>query len=200
MSDRRRWVGQGRAVAASFSIAFLALCLVGYDPADPPGHAVVPAQNPPTNLCGPVGATLAHALMTAVGRGVIRDPVCFDRLGTIAGPTPEARRTGASSGWGPRPGNPGRVGPDPEGSTRRVGRAPPWGPGDTSARRPWPSSKGSSARRDAPDPGGVRTSSAWPLPDDPPVWPIQEASGLIRSLRAARLPLRTAPVPGAGWP
>ena len=69
MSDRRRWVGQGRAVAASFTIAFFALCLVGYDPADPPGHAVVPAHNPPTNLCGPVGATLAHALMMAVGRG-----------------------------------------------------------------------------------------------------------------------------------
>ena len=69
MSDRRRWVGQGRTILSLCAIAFLGLCLVGYDPADRPGHALEPANNPPSNPCGPVGAALAHFLMTAVGRG-----------------------------------------------------------------------------------------------------------------------------------
>ena len=69
MSDRSRWVGQSRAVAALAIIAFLALCLAGYDPADAPGQGAIPANHPPANPCGPVGAVLAHALMTTLGQG-----------------------------------------------------------------------------------------------------------------------------------
>ncbi len=68
MLDRRRWARQGRACAFLFFVAFLALSLVGYDPADPPGLAAEPANEPPTNPCGPVGATLAHLLFVTVGR------------------------------------------------------------------------------------------------------------------------------------
>ena len=69
MSDRARWVAPGQALVAIAAVAFLTLSLVGYNPADAPGHALVPALSPPTNLCGPVGATLAHWLMTSLGRG-----------------------------------------------------------------------------------------------------------------------------------
>ena len=69
MSDRARWVGPGRALVAVAGIAFLALSLIDYNPADAPGHALLPAISPPTNLCGPVGASLAHWLMNSLGRG-----------------------------------------------------------------------------------------------------------------------------------
>ena len=69
MSDRRRWVGQGRTVATLFAIVFLGLCLIGYDPGDLPGHAIEPPNQPPSNPCGPVGASLAHSLMITVGLG-----------------------------------------------------------------------------------------------------------------------------------
>ncbi|MFN0051807.1 MAG: DNA translocase FtsK [Planctomycetales bacterium] len=48
---------------------FLALCLVSYDPADPPGTSVFPPRTQTTNLCGPVGAWTAHGLHQAVGMG-----------------------------------------------------------------------------------------------------------------------------------
>ncbi len=67
MFDRRRWAGQVRAGSLLFAVAFLAISLVGYDPADAPGHAAEPPQSPPANPCGPVGASLAHALYSAVG-------------------------------------------------------------------------------------------------------------------------------------
>src|SRR5947209_17049945 len=67
MFDRRRWARHGRAVALLFAVAFLAISLFGYDPADPPGHSAEPPNDPPTNPCGPVGATLAHALFAWVG-------------------------------------------------------------------------------------------------------------------------------------
>ena len=69
MSDRRRWVGQTRSVAILFVLMFLGICLIGYDPADPPGSGREPANHPPANPCGPVGAVLAHLLMTTVGCG-----------------------------------------------------------------------------------------------------------------------------------
>ena len=68
MFDRRRWARHGRACAFLFVVAFLALSLVGYDPADPPGLAAEPVNNPPSNPCGPVGAALAHLLFVTVGR------------------------------------------------------------------------------------------------------------------------------------
>jgi len=68
MFDRRSGAGHGRGLALLFAVAFLALCLVGYDPADPPGSDAVPPNNPPANPCGPVGATLAFALFVTVGR------------------------------------------------------------------------------------------------------------------------------------
>jgi S-DNA-T family DNA segregation ATPase FtsK/SpoIIIE len=51
-----------------FAVAFLALCLAGYDPADPPGTSAFPPNPTPANPCGPVGAAVAHALRITVGR------------------------------------------------------------------------------------------------------------------------------------
>src|SRR3712207_1074313 len=67
MLDRRRWARHGRAGSLLFAVLFLALCLLGYDPADPPGTASMPANSPPANPCGPVGAAVAHALFSTVG-------------------------------------------------------------------------------------------------------------------------------------
>jgi S-DNA-T family DNA segregation ATPase FtsK/SpoIIIE len=49
------------------AIVFLGLSLAGYSPADPPGWAAEPLNQPTANLCGPVGATLAHALFLVLG-------------------------------------------------------------------------------------------------------------------------------------
>lgn len=67
MLDRRRWARHGWAGSLLFGVAFLALCLAGYDPADPPGSAAYPANDPIRNPCGPVGAIAAHALFSTVG-------------------------------------------------------------------------------------------------------------------------------------
>ncbi|WP_435016922.1 DNA translocase FtsK [Tundrisphaera sp. TA3] len=67
MLDRRRWARHGWAGSLLFAVSFLALCLIGYDPADPPGSAASPANDPATNPCGPVGAAIAHVLFTSVG-------------------------------------------------------------------------------------------------------------------------------------
>lgn len=67
MIDRQRLKQHGRATALLFACAFLALSLVGYDPADPPGSAVSPANDPVRNPCGPVGAALAHLAFQTVG-------------------------------------------------------------------------------------------------------------------------------------
>ena len=67
MLDRQRLARRGRFLAALFAWAFLTLSLAGYDPADPPGTAAAPANETPTNPCGPVGAWVAHALCQSVG-------------------------------------------------------------------------------------------------------------------------------------
>jgi S-DNA-T family DNA segregation ATPase FtsK/SpoIIIE len=87
MFDRRRWVRHGRALGLAFAVAFLALSLFGYDPADPPGRGSEPPNNPPNNPCGPVGAALAHLLFVGVGRAsflvlfasVVADLLAFRR-------------------------------------------------------------------------------------------------------------------------
>jgi S-DNA-T family DNA segregation ATPase FtsK/SpoIIIE len=69
MLDRQRLTRHGRGSALLFACAFLAMSLASYDPADPPGSAVEPPDLTTGNLCGPVGATLAHALFVSVGWG-----------------------------------------------------------------------------------------------------------------------------------
>ncbi len=62
MLDRHRltWQGLGCALLSTVIVAYLGLSLGGYDPADPPGSASVPANARVDNPGGPVGATLAH--------------------------------------------------------------------------------------------------------------------------------------------
>ena len=67
MLDRQRLARYAPALGLLLATIFLALSLAGYDPADPPGSAASPANDPPANPCGPVGATLAHVLFTTVG-------------------------------------------------------------------------------------------------------------------------------------
>jgi S-DNA-T family DNA segregation ATPase FtsK/SpoIIIE len=67
MLDRERLSRQIRDCAMLFFVVFLGLSLSGYDPADPPGSAVFPANSMPKNPCGPVGASLAHAAFQAFG-------------------------------------------------------------------------------------------------------------------------------------
>ncbi len=67
MLDRQRLSRNSRGLALLFACVFLALSLLGYDPGDAPGSAAYPANDPPKNYCGPVGALLAHVLFTAFG-------------------------------------------------------------------------------------------------------------------------------------
>jgi S-DNA-T family DNA segregation ATPase FtsK/SpoIIIE len=67
MLDRDRLKAPGLGFGLLFLTAFLTLSLVGYDPADPPGTAVDPPNQPVANPCGPVGATLAHLAFQTVG-------------------------------------------------------------------------------------------------------------------------------------
>ncbi len=60
MFDRDRMARHAQGYALLFLVVFLGLSLGGYDPADPPGTAVRPAHSPVMNLCGPVGASIAH--------------------------------------------------------------------------------------------------------------------------------------------
>src|SRR5690349_15496316 len=67
MSVRQRVLRSAPLIAFALAIVFLGLSLLGYDPADPPGRAAEPANQPPSNPCGPVGAALAHGLFTTMG-------------------------------------------------------------------------------------------------------------------------------------
>ena len=69
MLDRTRLARNAQAGALLLLTAFLALSLVGYDPADPPGSSAFPTNDPPGNPCGPVGASLAHVFAEAFGAG-----------------------------------------------------------------------------------------------------------------------------------
>ena len=67
MLERPRLARYGPASALLLALIFLVLSLASYDPADPPGSAVAPANDPVANPCGPVGALLAHGLNQALG-------------------------------------------------------------------------------------------------------------------------------------
>jgi S-DNA-T family DNA segregation ATPase FtsK/SpoIIIE len=67
MLDRQQLARNGPASALLLVVIFLALSLAGYHPGDAPGLGAEPANDPPTNPCGPVGATLAFVLFQALG-------------------------------------------------------------------------------------------------------------------------------------
>ena len=67
MLDPRQLKRNAPALALLFCVLFLALSLVGYDPADSPGSAVFPPNAITKNPCGPVGAALAHVLQSVFG-------------------------------------------------------------------------------------------------------------------------------------
>ncbi len=67
MSLRQKVLRSAPRTAIALALVFLALALVGYDPADAPGWASAPANHPPHNPCGPVGAALAHGLFLSLG-------------------------------------------------------------------------------------------------------------------------------------
>ncbi|CAG0995430.1 DNA translocase SftA [Phycisphaerales bacterium] len=49
--------------------AFVMGSLIGYHPADPPGHVIWPANQPISNWCGPMGATMAYTFFKVLGFG-----------------------------------------------------------------------------------------------------------------------------------
>jgi S-DNA-T family DNA segregation ATPase FtsK/SpoIIIE len=70
MLDRTRLGRRGRDAALVVAWMFLALSLLGYDPADPPGSVATPPRPGPANPCGPVGAAIAFAAVQTLGFGV----------------------------------------------------------------------------------------------------------------------------------
>ncbi|MGE5756881.1 MAG: DNA translocase FtsK [Planctomycetaceae bacterium] len=67
MLDRQRLLRHAPGSVLLLALAFLTLSLAGYDPADVPGVAAEPPNQPPSNPCGPVGAMLAHLLFQGLG-------------------------------------------------------------------------------------------------------------------------------------
>ncbi|TVQ31036.1 MAG: DNA translocase FtsK [Phycisphaeraceae bacterium] len=49
---------------------FTTSALISHHPADPPGHASTPLNDPVANWCGPVGASIAHHSAALLGPGV----------------------------------------------------------------------------------------------------------------------------------
>ncbi|MEY3026885.1 MAG: putative translocase FtsK, partial [Planctomycetota bacterium] len=69
-------------VLAAGALLLTVLSLASFDAADPPSFAVAIPNDPPANLCGKVGAAVAHRLYEVFGVGVWI-PVCF--LGALLG-------------------------------------------------------------------------------------------------------------------
>ncbi|MFO1096167.1 MAG: DNA translocase FtsK 4TM domain-containing protein [Planctomycetaceae bacterium] len=69
MIDYRRLTTDLLALALLAACVFVALSLYSFDPADPPGFTVYPANSHVLNLCGPVGAQVAFHLRDALGLG-----------------------------------------------------------------------------------------------------------------------------------
>ena len=67
MLDRQWLTRYGSASTLALATVFLALSVLGYNPADSPGSAADPPNNPAANPCGPVGATLASLLIQSFG-------------------------------------------------------------------------------------------------------------------------------------
>ncbi|HWE38428.1 MAG TPA: DNA translocase FtsK 4TM domain-containing protein [Isosphaeraceae bacterium] len=70
MLDRSRLGRRGRDAALVVAWMFLALSLLGYDPADPPGAVEAPPRSATANPCGPVGAAIAFVGVQSLGFGV----------------------------------------------------------------------------------------------------------------------------------
>ncbi len=67
MLNRQSLARSAPAWGLLLATIFVALSLLGYQPADAPGLASLPANDPPNNPCGPVGAALAHLMFMTVG-------------------------------------------------------------------------------------------------------------------------------------
>ena len=129
MLDRRRWARHGRAGALLFAVAFLALSLVGYDPADPPGHAAEPANDPPRQpLRAGRGDRWPTSSFSTVGRASYLVLFAAGRRRPPGLPPPEGRRPGLRLlGFGLVVA--GRLGPGPEVRPGPRSRRPPVGSG-----------------------------------------------------------------------
>ncbi|CAN5908889.1 hypothetical protein BH23PLA1_BH23PLA1_22110 [soil metagenome] len=77
MLDRHRLARHGKGLILLMVVVFLALSLIGYDPADWPGSATLPPNAEPTNPCGPVGSILAHGLFQTFGWASILIPIAW---------------------------------------------------------------------------------------------------------------------------
>jgi len=71
MWNRQGIWSYGRSLTLAFAVAFVSLSIAGYDTADPPTTYVAPANQTPTNPCGPVGAAIAHYTIELVGWGIV---------------------------------------------------------------------------------------------------------------------------------
>jgi S-DNA-T family DNA segregation ATPase FtsK/SpoIIIE len=69
MLEKRKLKVDLAALALSAWLVLLALSLASYDPADPPGDLVYPPHAQAQNICGRVGALLAHSLLAGIGLG-----------------------------------------------------------------------------------------------------------------------------------
>jgi S-DNA-T family DNA segregation ATPase FtsK/SpoIIIE len=67
MIDRQSLARNAPASALLLACLFLAISLAGYDPADRHGANVHPPNASVANPCGPVGASIAHGLVTSLG-------------------------------------------------------------------------------------------------------------------------------------
>ena len=104
MSVRQRVLRSAPLIAFALAIVFLGLSLGGYDPADPPGHGAEPANQPPPNPCGPVGAVFAHVLFITLGWSswlLLLGLAVLTSSGFLAAPSPSGwgRRSGLASSW-----------------------------------------------------------------------------------------------------
>jgi len=101
MSFRQQVLHSAPIIAFTLVIVFLGLSLGGYDSADPPGWNASPRNEPPTNPCGPVGATLAHLLFITLGWSswfLLLGLAVLDLLVCVRRPVPD--RLGPSLGFG----------------------------------------------------------------------------------------------------
>jgi DNA segregation ATPase FtsK/SpoIIIE, S-DNA-T family len=101
MSFRQQVLRSAPIIAFTLVIVFLGLSLAGYDAADPPGWNASPRNEPATNPCGPVGATLAHLMFVTLGWSswlLLLGLAVVDLLVCVRRPVPD--RLGPSLGFG----------------------------------------------------------------------------------------------------